>query len=465
MVLQQAISETTSTGNGQTSDSGSRKRNLHPTFEDDSVRPRKTFWTEATREISQEWPLVSGSSVSGSSRNVESDSWFPIQVHPQTSAPAPISQKSFLPSLLTQQSADCDGHKMRALKIRLFPTKSQKETLRQWFGTQQLRAVLLNSETNKLDDTEKWLEEYEYDLKDEAIRDFMKNYSSNMAKYKNTKKPFTLKFRSKYAPTQNLSVLKKKWNRKLGFYSSIFSPSNMAAAEQLPTKLERDSRLLRTLSGKYFLVRPSVAKKDRGRAPTRGSFVFIDPGVRTFLTCYDSDANVVEVGKDAVVRVSKLLHRRRRLQSRLAALRVHKKRQNLQKAYIRLGERIIHLVEDMHKKAAVFLCANYEAVFLPKLNFHGCRNLNKKSKASMATLRHCAFFDRAVMKAELSEQTQVVEVNEEWTSKTCSSCGWVNHKLGRSKVFECARCTSVFDRDFNACKNIMLKYFTEQSAR
>ncbi|KAK9360723.1 hypothetical protein V1504DRAFT_131846 [Lipomyces starkeyi] len=60
----------------------------------------------------------------------------------------------------------------RARKMRLFPTTSQKETLRQWFGTQRyiynkcvalvregmkpmqkkLRAVLLNSETNTLSD-------------------------------------------------------------------------------------------------------------------------------------------------------------------------------------------------------------------------------------------------------------------------------------------------------------------------
>ncbi|KAK9349556.1 hypothetical protein V1523DRAFT_400024, partial [Lipomyces doorenjongii] len=381
MVLQQAISETTpSTGSGQTSSSGSRKRKLSQASESHSPGQRKQFWTEVTRELSQQWPLVSGISDSGASRSVDSDSWFSIQVHPQTSTPTPNSGKSFLPSLNTsedQQRADGDddGDKMRARKIRVFPTTAQKETLRQWFGAQryiynkcvtlirggmkptqkELRAVLLNSKTNTLSETEKWLDEYEYDLKDEAIRDFMKNYKSNMAKYKNSKKPFTLKFRSKMAQTQSLSVLKKKWNSKFGFYSSIFSPSNMAAAEQLPKTLETDSRLLRTRLGHYFLIVPMRAKKDKGNGVTLGNFVFIDPGVRTFLTGYDSNENVVEVGKVAVVRVSKLLHRRRKLQSRLAALRDHKKRQNLRRAYIRLGERIDRLVEDMHKKAAAFL--------------------------------------------------------------------------------------------------------------
>ncbi|ODQ74047.1 hypothetical protein LIPSTDRAFT_116380 [Lipomyces starkeyi NRRL Y-11557] len=52
-----------------------------------------------------------------------------------------------------------------------------------------------------------------YNLKDKAIRDFMKNYRRHMTKYKKYQKQFTLKFGSKKAPTQSLSVLKKKWNR------------------------------------------------------------------------------------------------------------------------------------------------------------------------------------------------------------------------------------------------------------
>ncbi|KAJ8102685.1 hypothetical protein POJ06DRAFT_245349 [Lipomyces tetrasporus] len=67
----------------------------------------------------------------------------------------------------------------------------------------------------------------------------------------------------------------------------------------------------------------------------------------------------------------------------------------------------------MHKKTATILCANYDNIFLPKLNFHTCRKLNRKSKACMAALAHCACFDRTAMRAEQFEQTQVVEVKEE----------------------------------------------------
>jgi putative transposase len=52
---------------------------------------------------------------------------------------------------------------------------------------------------------------------------------------------------------------------------------------------------------------------------------------------------------------------------------------------------------------------------------------------------------------------QVVEVTEEYTSKTCTKCGRINQKLGGSKVFRCG-CGMVLDRDFNGARNILLKY-------
>ncbi|KAK9325448.1 hypothetical protein V1517DRAFT_177160 [Lipomyces orientalis] len=261
----QTTRPTISTGNVQTSMHGFRKRKLSLTLDRASIGMAEN-WRESTLELSQEWPLNTttvSADACGSPRSIESNSWFSIQVHPQKRTRPPSSWKTIRLSIITspqntmadeQQPTEGRASKMRAQKIRLFPTTSQKETLRQWFGAQryiynkcvaavragmkptqkELRTVLLNSETNTLDDNEKWLDQYEYDLKDEVIRDFMK-YRSNMAKYqkdKKDKKPFTLRFRSKKAPTHSLWVLKKKWNGgERSFYSSIFSSSKMAAAK------------------------------------------------------------------------------------------------------------------------------------------------------------------------------------------------------------------------------------------
>ena len=47
------------------------------------------------------------------------------------------------------------------------------------------------------------------------------------------------------------------------------------------------------------------------------------------------------------------------------------------------------------------------------------------------------------------------QIGEEWTTKTCSSCGHVNHHVGAHSVFCCPCCGLVADRDAQAAKNIL----------
>ena len=47
------------------------------------------------------------------------------------------------------------------------------------------------------------------------------------------------------------------------------------------------------------------------------------------------------------------------------------------------------------------------------------------------------------------------QIGEEWTTKTCSSCGHVNHHVGAHSVFCCPHCGLIADRDTQAAKNIL----------
>jgi len=49
------------------------------------------------------------------------------------------------------------------------------------------------------------------------------------------------------------------------------------------------------------------------------------------------------------------------------------------------------------------------------------------------------------------------EVKEYYTSKTCNFCSEYNEKLASNKIFNCSSFNSIFDRDINACRNIILK--------
>ena len=53
---------------------------------------------------------------------------------------------------------------------------------------------------------------------------------------------------------------------------------------------------------------------------------------------------------------------------------------------------------------------------------------------------------------------EVHEVEEHWTSKTCTVCGNIKFKLGAARVYNCEKCNLTLDRDLNASRNIFLKH-------
>ena len=128
---------------------------------------------------------------------------------------------------------------------------------------------------------------------------------------------------------------------------------------------------------------------------------------------------------------------------------------------LRISEKISNLVLDMHKKLSKWLCENYTKVYIPKLNFHNMRRLHRKEKSKLASLSHCAFVDRLIWKSR-EYKCDIYEVQEEYTSKTCSSCGFLKKEL-KGRTFKCDACNKIFDRDVNASKNIMLKYLTNRA--
>ncbi len=84
------------------------------------------------------------------------------------------------------------------------------------------------------------------------------------------------------------------------------------------------------------------------------------------------------------------------------------------------------------------------------------RKIGSKTVRQMLTWSHSRFRQRLTFKAEELGK-KVVFVSEAWTSKTCSSCGWVDAKLGGRKVFRCRGCGLVIDRDVNGARGIFLR--------
>jgi transposase len=362
--------------------------------------------------------------------------------------------------------------------IRVYFDIEQKKTIKKWLGVTRfiynkcleiiksnsnwsikyLREKIINNANYK--NKNQWMLEYNYDLRDEALSDLLKNIKSNKAKGKK----FDIHFKSRkeeYIKGASLSILAKHWNHKKGFFSNIYNTNKIKSNEKLPDILMYTSRLLKTATNKYFISLPLPLNENQVDVKEQ-NVIFIDPGSKCFLTGYDPSGKIIVWGENDIGRIARLLHYKRKLQSKKSLKDFSsKKKRKYRLAELRIGEKISNLIVDLHKKLAKWLCENYTKIYIPRLNFHKMKKLHSKEKAKLASLSHCAFVDRLIWKSR-EYKCNIYEVQEDYTSKTCSNCGFLKQNL-KGRIYNCDACNNVFDRDVNASKNIMLKYLTERA--
>ncbi|RHZ90027.1 hypothetical protein Glove_9g275 [Diversispora epigaea] len=256
-------------------------------------------------------------------------------------------------------------------RIRLFPTQEEKSKLKRWMGTARwtynrclvavekegiertkkaLRAQCLNAAN--FNNTElQWVLETPYDIRDEAMNNLLKSYSSNFAA---KQKKFKMKFRSKKDQQQSIAILSKHWDKSKGVYTFL---CKMKSAKNLLAELHYDSRLVMNQLGEFYLCIPQpleIWAKNQG--PTQSDAVIaLDPGVRTFITGYDPSGQAVEWGKNDISRIYRLSHIYDKIQSTHDSIhrKVHKrKRYKLRRVMLRIHKKIRCLINDCHHKLA-----------------------------------------------------------------------------------------------------------------
>ena len=86
------------------------------------------------------------------------------------------------------------------------------------------------------------------------------------------------------------------------------------------------------------------------------------------------------------------------------------------------------------------------------------RAIGKETVRKMLGWSHYAF--KVLLKHKMAMNgNKLIECTEEYTSKTCTRCGRINHLLGASKTFKCpyTDCQIKIDRDVGAARNIYVK--------
>ncbi len=382
-------------------------------------------------------------------------------------------------------------------KIRLFPTKQQRQILLRWFGTvrwtfnqcltavqtyniprtkEALRDWCLNANSLEGHSEMKWVFDTPYDVRDEGMNDLLKAFKTCFANKKaaNIDK-FRIHYRTRKTESESLVIHSKHWKSAGVFHPTVWGKEPIEAAEPLPDKLKYDARLKRNRLGEFFLCVPLALDVKQGDNQTLSTpnkriedgILALDPGVRTFQTGYSPSGLIVEWAKNDIKRIQRLCFYVDALQSAWSQTGVtHRRRYKMKRAARKARKRIRNLVDETHKKMCKWIVENYHTVLLPSFDTsqmvkrRANRKLGNNTARMMLSWSHYRFKQRLLDKVREYTSCRVIICDEHYTSKTCGNCGKINNRLYGNKTFICPNCHVKLDRDANAARNILLRYLT-----
>jgi putative transposase len=226
-----------------------------------------------------------------------------------------------------------------------------------------------------------WVLNMPRDIQDQAAKELSAAYK-NGAKVHGQGK-FEVKFKSpKKMAQQCITINARDWGRgRTSIYHGLFDSGRaLRASEPLPREMEHEFKIVRTRLGRYYLCVPTdLETRGESQAPSSADdvgaeCVFIDPGVRTFLTTFDLSGRVHEFGTGSFGCVEKLCRRLDDLISRTytkkpddgqSFLHGKKRRWRMRRAALRMRRRIRDLIDEAHRKITLWLCENHRVILWP----------------------------------------------------------------------------------------------------
>ena len=371
---------------------------------------------------------------------------------------------------------------LRAIKIRLYPNKTQEQTLNKVLGCyrfvyNQMLALKQNAyKTNKTnlkvtdlskwfhgtllkDEQYTWLKEQNTKVMKQAIRQmdgayqkFFKHHNG-FPKFKSKKDkqsalfPYEAISKHNTFDTRHISLTTPLKNIK--FRCSDLYLSRL----QKYNKNIRSATLSKTKSGNFFLsILIEMENAELKKFERTNKQVGIDLGVKDFVIT--SDGEVFE-NRHFFKKEEKQIKKLQRQLSKKV-----KGSNNRKKAQIRIAklfERITNKKSAYIHYVANELLSYFDTIFMEDLNVQGMLRNHHLAKA-IQEVGFYKFKETLVSKALVNDK-QVVFVDRFYpSSKTCSVCGYKKRDLRLSdREWVCPKCGTNHDRDINAAVNILLE--------
>jgi putative transposase len=227
----------------------------------------------------------------------------------------------------------------------------------------------------------------------------------------------------------------------------------------------------------------------------REQIVGVDPGEKTFLSFYSGN-KYGKIGDNMRIKILKL-HKQIKYFTSILDKGINKEgkklknKNHLRKKIYKLSQKINGYVNEVHKKAAKYLCENYENILLPEFEtksmlskkkrleaYDRIRLIKDKSEAKkelraltkkvslsknvkyvLSRQSHYKFKQYIKAKAEEYE-VKIYDVDEKFTSQSCTKCGALS-KVYENREKECIQCKYKINRDTGGSLNIVLKSLKE----
>lgn len=248
--------------------------------------------------------------------------------------------------------------------------------------------------------------------------------------------------------------------------------------ESVPSEAIGKSCIITCDKGRWFIQVQQHIELD---ADIQGKVrcVGIDPGVRTFATCF-SQYEALVVGDNfakeklfpLMKRVDALIGQKQKIFNTQKGLKFADMPQWARDRMVHFDNEINRLkckkddlILDLHNRLAFELVSSYDVIFLPVFKTRGMvtrkdkkvRTIRRNTCRQMLDLNHYGFKLRLKWYAKKYGK-HVVDCCESYTSKTRSWDGSIDENLGSSKVIKGGEFT--VDRDINGARGILLKHLT-----
>ena len=369
---------------------------------------------------------------------------------------------------------------LRAIKVRLYPNKTQEQTLQKVLGCYRFvynHMLALKQKAYKADKTNlgltelskyfynelrkdeqyQWLKEQNTKVMGQSIRQMFTAYDKFFKEHKGFPK-FKSK-RNKQSALFPLNAISKKNTfdtRKITLTKKL-KDIKFRCSDLYHKRLQkykdniRRATLSKTKSGCYTLsILVDIDNNEFVKFNKTSRDVGIDLGVKDFVIT--SDGNVFEnkhFYKKSENRLAKL--QRQLSNKRKGSNNFHKQCKRIARVF----ETITHKKENYIHSMVNELLSHYDTIYMEDLNTSGMLKNHKLAKA----IQEIGFFKfkTTLQNKALQNDKKVVLIGRYYpSSKTCSKCGYIYKDLKlQDRHWQCPNCGSYHDRDYNAAVNIL----------